>query len=93
MASSPLSPHALRRRVRRLTLLLLCVWAAVSFGTGFWAHELSFQVWGWPFHFWLAAQGCVLLFLTLIIVHATLVNHWEAQAEASEAPSDASTEA
>lgn len=79
-----LAPKSLRRRVRWLTLGLLMVWATVSFGTGFWANELSFHVWGWPFHFWMAAQGSVLIFLLLIIVHATLVNRWEAQAAASE---------
>lgn len=89
MSTSATRPQTLRRRVRRLTLALLVVWAMVSFGTGIWAHALTFQVWGWPFHFWLAAQGSVLLFLALIVVHATLVNRWEAQAAACEDPPDA----
>ena len=89
MPTSATRPQTLRRRVRRLTLALLVVWAMVSFGTGIWAHALAFQVWGWPFHFWLAAQGSVLLFLALIVVHATLVNRWEAQAAACEDRPDA----
>jgi cation/acetate symporter len=84
MQAPSLTPQSLRRRVRWLTLGLLMVWATVSFGTGFWANELSLRVWGWPLHFWIAAQGSVLVFLLLIIVHATLVNRWEAQAAASE---------
>lgn len=86
MNPAVLTPQSLRLRVRWLTWVLLLVWALVSFGPGYWARELSFQVWGWPLHFWLAAQGSVLVFLALIIVYATLVNRWEAQAAGNDTP-------
>ena len=86
MNPAVLTPQSLRLRVRWLTCVLLLVWALVSFGPGYWARELSFQVWGWPLHFWLAAQGSVLVFLALIIVYATLVNRWEAQAAGNDTP-------
>ena len=86
MNPAVLTPQSLRLRVRWLTWVLLLVWALVSFGPGYWARELSFQVWGWPLHFWLAAQGSVLVFLALIIVYATLVNRWETQAAGNDTP-------
>jgi len=36
--------------------------------------------WGWPFDFWMAAQGCVLIYLLIVSVYAWLVNRWERQA-------------
>ena len=76
-------------RTRRLTGALLVLWLIFGLGVHYFARELSFSFMGWPFSFWLAAQGSVLLFLALIVVHATLVNRWEAQAAACEDPPDA----
>ncbi len=74
----PISP-ALQKRQRRLTLVLLLVWVVTSFGPAFFARQLSFEVWGWPFHFWMAAQGSILIFLAIVVVYAWLMNRWEAQ--------------
>lgn len=74
----PISP-ALQKRQRRLTIVLLLVWVATSFGPAFFARQLSFEVWGWPFHFWMAAQGSILIFLAIVVVYAWLMNRWEAQ--------------
>jgi len=78
--SAPVSPStSLRKRQIRLTAFLLVVWAIASFGLPFWAHDLSFEFWGWPIHFWVAAQGAFLMFLIIVAVYAWLMNHWEAQ--------------
>lgn len=82
---------ALRRRKRRLTAVLLCVWLVVSFGPAFFARTLSFEMGGWPLHFWMAAQGAVLVFIGIVVVYAFLMNRWEAQ-EASAALKDAADE-
>jgi putative solute:sodium symporter small subunit len=59
------------RRVRALTLLLLGLWFAVSFGVAFFARELSLvSVGGWPLHFYLASQGVTLVYLGLIGTYA-----------------------
>lgn len=59
------------RRVRALTLLLLGLWFAVSFGVAFFARELSsVSVGGWPLHFYLASQGVTLVYLGLIGTYA-----------------------
>ena len=66
-------------RKRVLTAVLLSIWLFVNFVLPFFARDLSFSVWGWPLHFWLSAQGSLLVFLAIVTVYAWLVNRWEAQ--------------
>ena len=70
---------ALRQRKRRLTTVLFCIWLLMSFGPAFFAQNLSFEMAGWPVHFWMAAQGAVLVFMGIAVVYAFLMNRWEAQ--------------
>jgi len=46
----------------RLTAVLLCVWFFVSFVLIFFARDLNFSFFGWPFSFWVAAQGALLVY-------------------------------
>ena len=51
---------ALRARWRsclRLTALLMTVGFLVTFVVAFYARELGGLLFGWPFSFWMAAQG------------------------------------
>jgi putative solute:sodium symporter small subunit len=70
---------ALKKRQRRLSAVLLAVWACTSFGPSFFARDLAFEVLGWPFHFFMAAQGTLLVFLAVVVIYAWLMNRWEAQ--------------
>jgi putative solute:sodium symporter small subunit len=55
------------RQTRSLTIGLLALWLATSFGTVFFARELAqLKVFGWPLSFYMAAQGASLLYLALI---------------------------
>jgi putative solute:sodium symporter small subunit len=58
------------RRTQRLTLALLVAWFAVGFGVTWFARELAFPFFGWPFSFWVAAQGGIVVFVALIAVYA-----------------------
>src|ERR1700754_1077579 len=58
------------RRRMRVTGGLLAVWFAVTFGVAFFARELSLVVFGWPLSFWVAAQGALLVYMTLVVVYA-----------------------
>ena len=60
-------------RVLALKAGLLAVWAAVSFGMCFFARDLQFMVGGWPFGYWMAAQGSVLVFIVIVVLYATLM--------------------
>ena len=62
------------RRNLRITAVLLCVWFLVTFVAAFFARELDFAFFGWPFSFWVAAQGALLVYLALIGVYAWLMN-------------------
>jgi putative solute:sodium symporter small subunit len=68
---------AIRRKIRRLTQVLLCIWCLASFAWVPFARDLDFRLGNWTFNFWMAAQGSVLLFLLLTVVNAWLVNRWE----------------
>jgi putative solute:sodium symporter small subunit len=57
-------------RVLALKLGLLALWAAVSFLPVIFARDLQFQVLGWPFGYWFAAQGALLAFIAIVVVYA-----------------------
>ena len=76
-----LSPAEAKTRVRRLTLLLLCIWLLTIALPAFYARELSEMLPGWPLHYWISAQGALLVFLALVVVHAVLVNRWESSVQ------------
>jgi putative solute:sodium symporter small subunit len=58
------------RALRGWTLALLLVWALVTFGVAWHARELDFRFFGWPFSFWVAAQGALLVYLGLVGFYA-----------------------
>jgi putative solute:sodium symporter small subunit len=59
------------RRTRRLTVQLLLVWFAVTFGVIFFARDLAeFTLFGWPVSFYMAAQGAVLIYVAIIAMYA-----------------------
>lgn len=58
------------RRTRRLTGALLLAWFGVGFVLTWFARDLDFAFFGWPFSFWVAAQGAAIVFLALIAFHA-----------------------
>ena len=60
-------------RVLALKAVLLAVWAAASFGVCFFARDLQFRIGPWPFDFWMAAQGSVLVFIAIVVCYATVM--------------------
>ena len=52
---------------------LLVAWAGISFVCCLFARPLSFMVAGWPFSYWMAAQGAVLGFIAIVVVYATVM--------------------
>jgi len=58
-------------RAHRITAWLLLVWFGATFGTIFFARELStLTMFGWPLSFYLAAQGVALVNLAIIGTYA-----------------------
>lgn len=65
------------RRCQQLTFALLLVWAAVTFGPAFLAPYLHFNFFGWPFSFWIAAQGALLVYLAIVAIYGWAMNRIE----------------
>ena len=78
------------QRTLRLTGALLALWFVVTFAIGFGARSLSFQFFGWPFNFWAAAQGALLVYVGIIAFYAYAMNKLDA---AQPPPDDASAAA
>jgi putative solute:sodium symporter small subunit len=60
-------------RVLALKGGLLVVWAVTSFGFFFFARDLQFVVAGWPFAYWMGAQGAILVFIAIVVTYATVM--------------------
>ena len=58
------------RRTGRLTAALLLAWFLVGFVVTWFARDLDFPFFGWPFSFWVAAQGGIVVFVVLLAVYA-----------------------
>ncbi|MCB1996013.1 MAG: DUF4212 domain-containing protein [Burkholderiaceae bacterium] len=58
----------------RLTGVLMAVWFVVSFVVAYFARELSFDFFGWPFSFWVAAQGALVVYVLIIGFYARTMN-------------------
>lgn len=66
--------HEYWRKNLRLTSVLLAIWFIVSFVMVFFARDLSFSFFGWPFSFWMAAQGSLLVYMAIIWYYARTMN-------------------
>jgi putative solute:sodium symporter small subunit len=76
MIRAMVDPKAQERhdpRVLALKAGLLAIWVGISFVFCFFARDLSFMVAGWPFSYWVAAQGAVLGFIAIVAVYATVM--------------------
>jgi putative solute:sodium symporter small subunit len=59
------------QRARRVTALLCALWFFTTVVTVFFARELAtLSIFGWPLSFYLAAQGCSLIYLAIIGTYA-----------------------
>ena len=67
------------RRIQRLTGALLLVWAVVGFGLTYFARSLSFSFFGWPFGFWVASQGALLVFCLIVAFYAYAMRRLDEQ--------------
>jgi putative solute:sodium symporter small subunit len=52
-----------------LTAVLLCAWFLVSYVVPFFARDLGFDFFGWPFAFWVGAQGAPILYVLIIWIY------------------------
>jgi putative solute:sodium symporter small subunit len=58
------------RKNLRITGILLAIWFVVTFVVSYYARELSFNFFGWPFSFWMGAQGALVIYILIIGYYA-----------------------
>ena len=58
----------------RITAILLAIWFVVTYVVSFFARELSFKFFGWPFSFWVASQGALVVYVVIIWFYARYMN-------------------
>lgn len=66
------------RKNLRVTAWLLAVWFLVTFVVAFFARDLSFSFFGWPFSFWIGAQGALLVYVLIIGFYAWYMDRLDA---------------
>ena len=68
----------------RITSILLLIWFVVTFVVGFYARELDFTFFGWPFSFWMGAQGSLVVYCLIIWFYASYMNKLDEEAGVNE---------
>ena len=58
----------------RVTGILLAIWFFVTYVVGYFARDLNFTFLGWPFSFWVGAQGALVVYVCLIGYYAYYMN-------------------
>jgi putative solute:sodium symporter small subunit len=62
------------QRNLRITAVLMLIWFVVTFVVGYFARDLNFSFFGWPFSFWVGAQGALVVYVLLIWFYARTMN-------------------
>jgi putative solute:sodium symporter small subunit len=72
----------------RITAILLFIWFLVTFVIGFYARELSFNFFGWPFAFYMGAQGSLIIYVIIIWYYARYMNQLDKDYDVHEGEED-----
>ncbi len=89
-ANSPSTPRSYWRSNLLLTAVVLAIWFSISFVAAFYADELNqFSIFGFPLGFYIFAQGSVLIYLVLILVHVLVLGWLDHRHGVAEDPSRA----
>ena len=68
----------------RVTGLLLFIWFVVTYVVSYMARDLSFTFFGWPFSFWMGAQGSLVIYVLLIAYYAHYMNNLDKEYDCAE---------
>lgn len=76
------------QRNLRITAILLVIWFLVTFGVGFFARDLTFNFFGWPFSFWVGGQGALIVYLVVVGFYARHMNKLDQEYGVAETEED-----
>ena len=68
----------------RITSILLFIWFVVTFVVSYFARDLNFTFFGWPFSFWMGAQGSLVVYCLIIWFYASYMNKLDEEAGVNE---------
>ena len=68
----------------RITALLLAIWFVVTYVVGYAARDLNFTFFGWPFSFWVGAQGLLVVYVRIIAYYAHCMNNLDKEYDCAE---------
>ena len=68
----------------RITGLLLALWFFVTFVLLYFSRDLTFSFFGWPFSFWVAPQGALIVYCLIIWYYARYMNNLDKEYGVSE---------
>ena len=76
------------RRNLNITAVLLVVWFVVTYVIGWFARDLSFNFFGWPFSFYMGAQGSLIIYVLIIWFYARYMNNLDLAYDVHEGEED-----
>ncbi len=68
----------------RVTAILMAIWFVVTFVVGYFARDLNFNFFGWPFSFWVASQGALVVYVLIIWYYASYMNRLDQEHNVAE---------
>ncbi len=71
-----------------ITAILMAVWFVVTFVLAYFARDLNFIFFGWPFSFWMAAQGSLIIYVVIIWYYAKYMNNLDQEHGVAEVEED-----
>ena len=67
--------HEYWKKNLNITAILMVIWFVATFVMGYYARDLSFDFFGWPFSFYMAAQGSLIIYVLIIWYYARYMNN------------------
>ena len=67
--------HESWKKNLNITAILMVIWFVATFVMGYYARDLSFDFFGWPFSFYMAAQGSLIIYVVIIWYYARYMNN------------------
>ena len=72
------------RRNLRITGVLMGIWFVVTFVVAYFARDLNFEFFGWPFSVWVGGQGALIVYVVIIWYYARTMNRLDQEYGVSE---------
>ena len=71
--------HEYWKKNLNITAILMVIWFVATFVMGYYARDLSFDFFGWPFSFYMAAQGSLIIYVVIIWIYQHYMNNLDVE--------------